>query len=347
MNRYIIYRNKKESIHFQIERRSAWIIGRLALFTLVFCVVGIGLGNTMIHPLEVIRTILGKGSGEYDFIIQTLRLPRALVSLFVGAALGISGAILQGVIRNPLASPDIIGITGGASVAAVAFITYLGGQVSIKWLPAAAIIGAILVSLLIYLLAWKGGVTAIRLVLIGIGISAAMSAATTLMLVMSSTFSAGKAYVWLTGSVYGASWQEVYAVSAAVVLLLPLVLYFARSLNSQELGDDIASGLGIAVQPHRCMLLLLSVVLAGFAVSAAGAVGFIGLIAPHIARRWVGRLFSSLVLVSALTGSLLVFIADLLARTVFYPLDIPAGIFTAGIGAPFFIYLLFKNLNQL
>lgn len=217
---------------------------------------------------------------------------------------------------------------------------------SIKWLPAAAIIGAILVSLLIYLPAWKGGVTAIRLVLIGIGIAAAMNAATTLMLVMSSSFTAGKAYVWLTGSVYGASWQGVYTVLPAVVILIPLVWYFARSMNSQELGDDVAAGLGVPVQRHRFMLLVLSVVLAGFAVSVAGAIGFVGLIAPHIARKLVGRPFVSLMLVSALTGSLLVFTADLIARTAFYPHDVPAGIFTAGVGAPFFIYLLFKNRNQ-
>ncbi|MGG2197929.1 FecCD family ABC transporter permease [Paenibacillus validus] len=346
MNRYFTYRSKHDRVHFQIQQKSAWVISGLMLLTLVAGVVGIGLGDTMIHPLDVLRTILGSGSGKYDFIVHVLRLPRAMVALLVGAALGISGAILQGIIRNPLASPDIIGITGGASVAAVAFITYFGGQVSIKWLPAAAIIGAILVSLLIYLLAWKGGVTAIRLVLIGIGIAAAMNAATTLTLVMSSSFTAGKAYVWLTGSVYGASWQGVYTVLPAVVILIPLVWYFARSMNSQELGDDVAAGLGVPVQRHRFMLLVLSVVLAGFAVSVAGAIGFVGLIAPHIARKLVGRPFVSLMLVSALTGSLLVFTADLIARTAFYPHDVPAGIFTAGVGAPFFIYLLFKNRNQ-
>lgn len=138
MNRYFTYRSKHDRVHFQIQQKSAWVISGLMLLTLVAGVVGIGLGDTMIHPLDVLRTILGSGSGEYDFIVHVLRLPRAMVALLVGAALGISGAILQGIIRNPLASPDIIGITGGASVAAVAFITYFGGQVSIKWLPAAA-----------------------------------------------------------------------------------------------------------------------------------------------------------------------------------------------------------------
>ena len=205
MRKNITIRNKNDSISVQFEKKSVKIIFFLSLLVLLAGVVGTGLGGTVISPMEVIRTILGIGSGEYDYIIQTLRFPRVLVSLFVGAALGVSGVILQGIIRNPLASPDIIGITGGASVTAVAFITVLGGTVSIKLLPLAAVTGAIIVSLLIYLLSWRSGVTPIRLVLIGIGMSAVMGAGTTFMLVMSPFFSAGKAYIWLTGSVYGAT----------------------------------------------------------------------------------------------------------------------------------------------
>ncbi|WP_025028696.1 FecCD family ABC transporter permease [Caldalkalibacillus mannanilyticus] len=346
MKQNITFRNKKESISLQVERKSVRVIFLLSFLVVLAGVVGTGIGNTMISPVEVIRTILGVGSGEYDYIIQTLRFPRVLVSLFVGAALGVSGAILQGIIRNPLASPDIIGITGGASVAAVAFITFLGGVVSIKLLPLAAVTGALLVSILVYVLSWSSGVTPIRLVLIGIGMSAIMGAGTTFMLVMSPFFSASKSYIWLTGSVYAASWRDVSMIVTIVFVVLPFVLYFARSLTLQELGDDVASGLGVTVQRHRFLLLLFSVLLAGVAVSVAGAIGFVGLIAPHIARKLVGRPFGSLVLVSALTGSLLVFTADLVARTAFYPLDIPAGVFTAGVGAPFFLYLLIKNRNH-
>jgi iron complex transport system permease protein len=347
MTRFLTFRSKKDLFSFQIERRSALVISLLTFVVLLTILIGVGLGDTFINPVDVIWTIFGIGSGEYDFVVNTLRFPRALVALFVGAALGVSGAILQGIIRNPLASPDIIGITGGASVAAVAFITYFGGTVSINWLPLAANTGAIFVSLVIYLLAWRSGVTPIRLVLIGIGVSSAMGAATTLMLVMSPFFSAGQAYIWLTGSVYGASWEDVYIIIVAALIFVPLALFFTRTLNLQELGDEVATGLGNVVQRHRFVLLLISVVLAGTAVSVAGAIGFVGLIAPHIARRLVGRPFGSLILVSALIGSLLVFGADLIARTAFYPLDIPAGVFTAGIGAPFFLYLLFKNRNQL
>jgi len=339
-HRYWTLRSRSARFHMQLEKRSVRTLAILTVIVMVVSVVGIGIGETWIHPWEVIRAIFGQSSGAYDFVLYRLRLPRAVVGLLAGAALGMSGAILQGMIRNPLASPDIIGITGGASVAAVLFLSY-GSTVfhlSIDWLPVAAIIGALIVSTLIYLLSWQNGVTPMRLVLIGIGVSAGMSAMTTFMLVVSSTFTASK--------VYGATWNDVYSILPVCVVTIPLLLYFARSLNSQELGDDVALGLGVHVQKHRLVLLILSVILAGSAVAVVGAVGFVGLIAPHIARKWVGRTFGSISLASGLIGALLVFVADVIARTAFYPIDIPAGIFTAAIGAPFFIYLLYQNRNR-
>ncbi|WP_028596442.1 FecCD family ABC transporter permease [Paenibacillus assamensis] len=347
MRQHITIRNKNDSISIQFETKSLLVIIALFFLSLLAVIAGTSLGNTIIPPLEVVQSMLKIGSGEHDFVIQTLRLPRVLVALLVGAALAVSGAILQGIIRNPLASPDIIGITGGASVAAVAFVTLLAGTVSISFMPLAAIVGAMIVSIIIYLLAWKNGVSPIRLVLVGIGISAIMSAGTTFMLVMSPYFAAGKAYIWLSGSVYGSTWEDVYLILPVTAVVIPLVVILARNLNLQEFGDEVATGLGAAVQRQRLLLLALSVVLAGVAVSIGGAIGFVGLIAPHIARKLVGRPFGSLVVVSALIGSLLVFVADWIGRTAFYPLDIPAGIFTAGVGAPFFLYLLFKNRNQL
>ncbi|MEK5164600.1 iron ABC transporter permease [Paenibacillus sp. FSL R5-0527] len=341
-----IFRSKKEAVSLQVERRAVLVIAVLVLLVLLAAVLGTSLGSDVISPLEVLRTILGMNAGEYDFVVLTLRLPRVLLSLLVGAALGMSGAILQGVIRNPLASPDVIGITGGAAAVAVGFVTLLGGAVSIKLLPAFAVAGALVTSMVIYALAWKAGVAPIRLVLIGIGISAITSAGTTFMLIISPFYTAGQAYIWLTGSVYGASWTDVYTIIQVILLVVPLALWLARSLNAQEFGDDLATGLGVTVERHRFTLLLCSVLLAGFAVAVAGTLGFAGLIAPHIARKLAGRMFGSLLLVSALTGALLVFGADLVGRTAFLPLDVPAGVFTAGIGAPFFLYLLFKNRNQ-
>ncbi|EOS55001.1 FecCD family ABC transporter permease [Paenibacillus barengoltzii] len=346
MKETIMVRSKKDTVSFLIERKAALAIAVLAVLVLLAAVAGTSLGGDILSPLEVLRTILGLNAGEHDFVVLTLRLPRVLLSLLVGAALGMSGAILQGVIRNPLASPDVIGITGGAAVAAVGFVSLLGGALSIKLLPAFAVAGAITASLVIYALAWKEGVTPIRLVLIGIGISAITGAGTTFMLILSPFYTAGQAYIWLTGSVYGASWADVYTILPVIVLIVPPALWLARSLNAQAFGDDLAAGLGVAVQRHRLALLFCSVLLAGFAVSVAGTLGFVGLIAPHIARKLAGRMFGSVLLVSALLGALLVFSADLIGRTAFVPLDVPAGVFTAGVGAPFFLYLLFKNRNQ-
>ncbi|MFD1737718.1 FecCD family ABC transporter permease [Bacillus salitolerans] len=345
MGNFFSVRNKSGSVSFHLHKKTVIISFILLFFSSLLFIVGLSIGSTVISPFVVIQQLLGFGTGEHDFTINTLRLPRALLSLLVGAALAVSGLILQGIVRNPLASPDIIGITGGASVGAITFIVTLSGVVSIKWLPLAAILGAGLVSIVIYLLSWKNGITPIRLILIGIGVAAAMNALTTMMIVLSEIASATKAYLWLTGSIYGANWQDVYSMLVWVVIFLPLALLFSRTINVKELGDDVASGLGVKVQLYRFFLLFISVALAGSAVAFAGGIGFVGLIAPHIARKLIGRSVQGLVPVSALIGGILVLVADVIARTAFLPLDIPAGVFTAGIGAPFFIYLLYKNRN--
>jgi iron complex transport system permease protein len=326
--------------------RIAWRLLALGLLAALAAALGAALGQTLISPWHVWSSILGIGSGEHDFIVLTLRLPRVLVALLAGAALGVAGAILQGVVRNPLASPDIIGITGGAAAAAVAYLSFFGGTLSIKLMPVAAIIGAFLVAMLVYALAWRKGVTPLRLVFIGIGFSAATSAATTFMIVSSPITSASEAYVWLTGSIYGATWSDARLIAIAVSIGLPLALLLARSLDVQSLSEEAALGLGLRLQRDRLYLLLLSVLLAGVAVSVAGAVGFIGLIGPHLARLLVGSSFRNLLPGSAFTGALLVFVADFIARTAFHPLDIPVGVFTSGVGAPFFLYLFYRNRHR-
>ncbi|MFB5674039.1 FecCD family ABC transporter permease [Paenibacillus terreus] len=346
MNKYITLRTRAGKLSFLVEKRTIVVLLILLVLLTVFLVAGLSVGSTLISPLEVIRHLLGAGNEDYTYIIDTLRLPRMMLAMLVGAALGVSGLILQGMIRNPLGSPDIIGVTGGASVAAVIFITYFAGTFSIDWLPVAAIAGAACISALIYLLAWKSGVTPIRLVLIGIGMAAAMSAMTTMMMVLGDTVSTTQAYLWLTGSVYGAKWDDVYAMLPWVLVFIPFSLFFARTANAQEMGDHVAAGLGVKVQLHRFALLFISVALAGSAVAYAGGISFVGLLAPHISRKLVGRSFGSLVPVSALIGGMIVLLADVVARTAFLPSDLPAGIFVSGIGAPFFIYLLFRNRHQ-
>ncbi len=329
-----------------MRNRTPVTIISLGCLVLLLFLAGLSIGSTMLNPIDVVTHLAGFGNGELDFVIDTLRLPRTLLAVLAGAALGVSGLILQSVIRNPLGSPDILGISGGASFAAVAFITYLAGSVSLLWLPVAAIIGAGTVSAAIYFLAWKNGVSPIRLVLVGIGIAAATGALTTMMLVMGDGYSTQQAYVWMTGSVYGAGWNDVFGLLPWTAAGIPLALLLSRTADTLELGDSAAVGLGVRVQLHRLLLISISVALAGTAVAYAGGIGFVGLIAPHMARKLVNRSFAGLVPVTALLGGLIVMAADIVARTAFLPNDLPAGIFVSAIGAPYFIYLLYKNRHE-
>lgn len=337
---------KSDRISFQIAKRTCWIILLLSLLLVITTIIGLSAGSDFIHPFIVVKELLGYGNGEYDFVLHTLRLPRILMALLVGAALGVAGLILQGIIRNPLAAPDIIGVTSGASMGAIIFIVYFMGSVGIQFLPLAAISGAAIISFIIYLLSWRKGVTPIRMVLIGIGISALAKAVVTMLLVISEVAATTKAYLWLTGSLYGANMTDVYLLLPWVALLLPLTFVLARTVNVKELGDDIATGLGVKVQVYRLLFLLISVMLAGSAVAFAGGIAFVGLVAPHMSRLLVGRSFAGLIPVTAIIGGIIVIVADIVARTAFLPKDLPTGVFTAAIGAPFFIYLLFRTRNQ-
>lgn len=346
MPNYVTVRTKSNRISFQIVKRTAWILLLLSLLLVIITVLGLSAGSEFIHPVTVVKELLGYGNGDYDFVLHTLRLPRVLMALLVGAALGVAGLILQGIIRNPLAAPDIIGVTSGASMGAIIFIVYFMGSVSIQFLPLAAILGSGIVSFIIYLLSWRKGVTPIRMVLIGIGISALAKAVVTMLLVISNVAATTKAYLWLTGSLYGANMQDVYLLLPWLVILVPLTFILARTVNVKELGDEIAIGLGVKVQVYRVLFLLISVMLAGSAVAFAGGIAFVGLVAPHMSRMLVGRSFAGLIPVTAIIGGIIVIVADIVARTAFLPKDLPTGVFTAAIGAPFFIYLLFRTRNQ-
>ncbi len=319
----------------------------LPLACALLAIISIGSGDMYISPPDVVRGILGIGAEDQAMVIRELRLPRIVLALLVGASLAAAGAILQGIIRNPLASPDIIGVTGGASVSAVAFLTFVSGSVSIRLLPVAAMVGAALVSILLYLLAWKRGVTPVRLVLVGVGVSSLMSAMTTMMIVFIPKNEPGQAYLWLTGSVYGANWENVLTVLPWTVVLIPLAYACSRHVNIGQLGDESAIGAGSSVERNRLVLLMVSVGLAASSVSVAGGVGFVGLIAPHMARKLVGGDFRRVLPASAMLGASVVIAADLVGRTFFLPLDIPVGVFISAVGAPFFIYLLYRKRNEL
>lgn len=315
----------------------------LALFTGAVLLFSLSAGVHWLSPVAVFNALLGELDPSVNMVVESFRLPRTLMAAMVGAGLASSGLVLQSVIRNPLASPDVMGMTSGASAAAVGFISFYQFKYGVEWLPVFAICGAMMSSGLVYLLGWRNGVTPMRLILVGIGVSAATGALTTLIIAVSPASTSISAYIWLTGSVYGANWNDVNSLLPWTLVGLPVVLLFSRCIDAQELGDQLATGLGISVEKTRLVLLFLSVILAAPAVAYAGAVGFVGLIAPHIARRLVERKFALLLPVTALIGACLVMLADLLGRLIFLPLDIPAGVFVSAIGAPFFIYLLFKQ----
>ncbi|WP_256760510.1 iron chelate uptake ABC transporter family permease subunit [Cohnella sp. WQ 127256] len=346
MKGYMHVRFKKVPVSFFLHKKTVKLTIGLALASVVAFLLSTSLGDMRIHPLDVVRAMFGSGTEEHRLVVQTLRLPRIIAAFLVGAALAVAGSILQGIIRNPLASPDIIGITSGASLAAVAFISYLAGSVSIVWLPVAAMVGAGVTSILIYWLAWKKGVTPIRLVLVGIGMNFLLGSITKVMLVKNPIFTSSQAYVWLTGTVYGTDWSIVWMIVPWVAVFIPLAFVLARNVNVLQLGDDIAAGAGSSVQRQRFTLLMISVALAGAAVAVGGAISFIGLIAPHMTRKLVGPSFGGVLPVSALIGGLIVVLSDTVARTAFLPYDVPVGVFTAGVGAPFFIYLLYRNRNS-
>lgn len=349
MGKYIILR--KQKLSFLLDKQALRVITVLFVVLVLAALVSTGMGQMAIHPLNVLKALFGYGSEMEQLVVTSFRLPRIVLAILAGAALAVSGAILQGIIRNPLASPDIIGIAGGASVAVVTFFALFSDRsnsltVSIHWLPLAAFIGAFFIGFLVYVLAWKEGVSPLRLVLIGIGLAAAMKALTTLMMILGPIYRATEANIWITGSVHAANWREVLTLLPWVLVMGMIALFRTRHLNVQELGDEVGRGLGSAIQKERLILLILSTSLAGGAVAFAGGIGFVGLMAPHMARRLVGSAYGVLIPASALIGALIVLLADLAARTLFAPLEVPAGVFTAAIGAPYFIYLLFRQRHR-
>lgn len=312
----------------------------LALFSLVF---NVSQGEYPVPPLEVLKTILGlPANPDYAFVINTLRLPRALVALLVGMALATAGTILQGLTRNPLAAPEIIGINSGASLVAVALIVLWPGLPT-GLLPVAAFLGGLGAAIAIYLLAWNQGSSPIRLILVGIGLTALTSSLTSLMITFGEINAVSQALVWLTGSVYGRSWSHLWPLLPWLVVFIPLALLLARDLDSLALGDPLARGLGSRVEWTRSLLLLCTVALAGAAVATAGTIGFVGLMAPHLARQLVGPSHAGLIPTAGLTGACLVELADIVGRLAFAPIELPCGVITAVVGAPYFLWLLHRT----
>lgn len=320
-----------------------------AAILLLAALVSLNLGSFAISPSDVLATILGNGTPKQELALYSIRLPRLFMAMLVGMGLAISGAVLQGVSRNGLADPGILGINSGAGLAIVALLYLRQQSILIVpgaiW-PAVAFIGAMAGAIAIYLLARRRGqVEPGRMLLAGIAINAGFSAA---MLVISMRLDRrvyDAASVWLSGSLSGAKWADVMSILPWFVLLVPLLVGRVRALDILGIGDDAATGVGVRVEATRLALLAIAVAFAGTAVALAGAIGFVGLLGPHIARLLVGPRHHALLPAAAMVGSCLMVIADMIGRNLLAPIEIPVGVVVAVIGVPFFLYLLVRS-NQ-
>ena len=322
------------------------VLSLLILLTLLvlMALLNIGVGSVRLSVSEVIAAFGAHADPDHQVIVLDYRLVRTLLGMMVGAALAVAGVVAQAILYNPLASPGTLGITAGSGVGAV-MIVMLVPQAATGLLSAAAFTGGVLAAAVIYLVAYRDGVDAIRLALVGVAVSALCGAGMNLLLV-SGDANLSTALVWLAGSLWGRDWTQFYSLVPWVAVLIPVTWCLSRKIEVLQLGDETAQGLGLRIQVLRLFLLAIVVALAGAAVSTAGTIGFVGLICPHIARGIVGNRYSMIIPVAAVSGALLVITADFLGRVVHPPLEIPAGIVTAVIGAPYFIYLMWRSSRK-
>ncbi|UXR73528.1 iron chelate uptake ABC transporter family permease subunit [Staphylococcus sp. IVB6238] len=308
----------------------------VSLLLLVFACLGLSAGAVWIPITQVLQEVWTSS----NFILAEYRIPRMLLAILVGAALAISGAVIQGVVRNPLASPDVIGITKGASLAAVIVIIVFPAA-PLFVLPIASFAGALVISIILSLLISYKNVKGSQLALIGMAIGAIAMAVVQYLLIR-HPMEANIALVWLTGSLFGRSMQHVMTILPWLLVGIPAILYYSHKLDILHLGDEVATALGTEVKRVKMVLLLAAVMLAGVAISVVGGLSFLGLIAPHIARSIVGHKHFHIVMMSGLIGSLLMVIGDAAARMIAPPVDIPVGVLIAIIGAPYFLFVLRK-----
>ncbi|WP_372339189.1 FecCD family ABC transporter permease [Cohnella sp. WQ 127256] len=304
-------------------------------------------GFIKLSPMELIHTLFGMGTKKQSLILFDFRLPRIVISVLIGAGLAVSGCILQGISRNSLADPGILGINAGAGLTVMLFISFYPttNAAPVFLLPILALIGAGLTAALIYVLAYKKhqGLLPLRMILTGVAVAAGISAATIVLTLRLSPDKYQVVATWMAGSIWGTNWKFVLALLPWILVLLPFAFYKSRVLNTLNLGDQIATGLGAPVEKERLVLLAVAVGLAGSCVAVSGGIGFVGLVAPHLARSLVGSRHQILLPTAALAGSLLVITADTIGRWILQPSEVPTGIVVAVVGAPYFLYLLART----
>ncbi|PTH83171.1 hypothetical protein C9J60_39235 [Streptomyces sp. A244] len=321
----------------RLDARAVTVVLLLIVAALVASVVLIGTGDFPIPAADVLRTLVGEGNPGQEFIVTELRLPRVLVGLLVGASLGLGGALFQAISRNPLGSPDVLGLGQGATAGALVVIVL--GSGSANQVAAGALVGGLVTGLAIYVLAWKRGVHGYRLVLVGIGVSAIVTAVNGYLLTKSDIVDAARAVVWMTGSLDGRDWDQVWPLLALTAVLVPLVLVNARGLRMMEMGDDVSYALGVRVERVRLLLMVAAVLLTASATAAAGPVSFVALTAPQLARR-LTRSPGPNLLPSLCMGAALLVVADWVSQRAFGAEQLPVGVVTGVLGGVYLLWLL-------
>ncbi len=333
-------------IHPSILRKQRMIVVLLSLLILATVIIGIGVGPASLSFDRLIPTMLGQGSFKEEFVLFSIRLPRIVITILAGMALALSGAILQGITRNDLADPGIIGINAGAGVAISIFFLYVPINVGsfVYMLPAVAFFGALITAMLIYLFSYQrnGGLQPVRLVLVGVGFSMALSGMMIILISSAERVKVDFIAKWLAGNIWGTDWPFILALLPWLLVLVPFTLYKANRLNLLGMSEPVAIGVGVSLEKERVVLLLTAVALAASAVSVTGGIAFVGLMAPHIAKSLVGPRNQLFLPVAILIGGWLLLFADTVGRNLI-DTGIPAGIMVALIGAPYFMYLLLRK----
>ncbi len=324
--------------------RTAWRVTILILFAFL-AVLGAFLsltkGSSVITMSQIVELLLHPGTDPQSQIIWNIRMPRTIVGALVGINLSLSGAILQAIMRNPLADPHIIGISSGAGLAGVVIMILFP---TLEYLiTPVAFVGAMLAAICIYILAWKNGIKPVRIILAGVAVSAFLSAGISGLMIFYSDRVHG-ALMWMVGGLAARSWPHVSIILPYAIIGLVLALASASYLNILQLGDEMARGLGVNVEVTRIVMTAIAALLAASAVSVVGLLGFVGLVVPHAARLLIGSDYRFLLPAAALLGVAIVTLSDTFARVIFAPIELPVGIIMAFLGAPFFLFLLRREI---
>lgn len=335
---------KKDALPGNFKGRTAWRLLVLVVFAILAVsgiMVSLAKGALAIAPEQVWKMLWSPAGDAQSQVIWNIRLPRTLVGALVGLNLALAGAVLQAVMRNPLADPHIIGISSGAGLAGVAVMILFPAMEYL--ITPIAFAGAMAAAAAIYLLAWKGGIRPIRIILAGVAVSAFLGSGISALMIFYSDRVHG-ALMWMVGGLSARSWPHLDLILPYSLLGGALAWLGASRLNLLQLGDDMARGLGLNVEVNRLLLTAVAALLAASAVSVAGLLGFVGLVVPHAARLLIGSDYRYLLPASALLGIGVVTFSDMLARTVLAPVELPVGIIMAFFGAPFFLYLLRREI---